>query len=192
MNGSTHVNLLESAKFSNAVVQVGHKITHLQTLQFLQGDGVGLVKSVFQAEALVALKKFVVRIHHPAACGVFPSGVQGAQYGLKFNQPAHVLKQGAQSVYLGLGVGHQNNRSSQTAVVLYGVCQQGKILTKRGRRQGLPMNGGVRAFAVYGQASLRHSRLPARPIGKQFVRFSSLDGAGKLRKSFYRPGVIAF
>ena len=71
------INFLEPPKLAYAVVNVGHKVAHLKGVEFFERDGLGLVQSISEAESLVTLKNFVIRIHHARPRGIFPALVQG-------------------------------------------------------------------------------------------------------------------
>ena len=71
------VDFLKSAKLADSVVNVGHKVTHLKRIQFLEGQGLGLLVLVAYREALVALKQVVVHVGNQTPFRVFPAAVQG-------------------------------------------------------------------------------------------------------------------
>ena len=185
------VNFLQSTKLANSVVDVGHKVTHLKRIQFLEGQGLGLLVLVANREALVAFKQVVVHVGDDPGFGVLPAAVQGSVDPVDGQLVSvQVVKNRLESVALRRLATHYPQGALRLTVRVEGLHQELKILGECGLGQGLP-RGRIARLAVHRHAALTQLALPLAAAQVQLMRFQAAHDAVKAHKCLFGQSVHA-
>src|SRR5690606_3772309 len=87
-----HLDLLESAKFSNSVVNVRNVIAHFQVGKFLKRDGLLLGITIFQLKFMIAFKDLMICITRHSGCFVDKSLEHGKNRSMVLNLALLIVK----------------------------------------------------------------------------------------------------
>ena len=82
--GAVIVYFLQSAKLAHPVVHVGHEISELECIELFEGDGLTLLRPVFNVETLVTVEDLMVSVDVKSGIWVFKAFVQRNGSGLVF------------------------------------------------------------------------------------------------------------
>ncbi len=128
--GAVIVYFLQSAELAHPVVYVGHEISELECIELFEGDGLTLLRPVFNVETLVTVEDLMVSVHVKSGIWVFKAFVQRNGSGLVFWDQLQVFENGFESIDL-LGIGTHQYRFNITVVgVNEGLCEEMEILVE--------------------------------------------------------------